>query len=264
MNEKIPSVNDRPTISENEFQSRLDRLVSGDLDDSTRAELILSMESNPQQWRACALAFLEAQLWSESMILAGDAHLHVPMRPSENSELVRLEKTQSAARGRIPFPISLVTAASILLAFTMGWAVERGVLFLASGTIVRAPNSEKGSIAKTNESMARTNIETNEQVLNQLRSNEPLGNKHLVWATRVLPSEGDLPGARIQIPLDPARTNPEERELKLSIYDRQMMARRGLEFSTQRQFITAKLSDGKDVAVPVDRVVARLVGSEVN
>ncbi len=47
-------------------ESLFDRLVDGELSESERRSLLTSLESQPEGWRRCALAFLEAQTWRES------------------------------------------------------------------------------------------------------------------------------------------------------------------------------------------------------
>src|SRR5436853_3190476 len=44
----------------------LDRLVDGSLPEAQRRELLAWLESEPDGWRRCALAFLEAQTWREA------------------------------------------------------------------------------------------------------------------------------------------------------------------------------------------------------
>jgi hypothetical protein len=50
-----------------ELRSSLDRLVTGDLGEPERTGLIQFLEEYPEHWRDCGLAFLEAQLWSETL-----------------------------------------------------------------------------------------------------------------------------------------------------------------------------------------------------
>jgi hypothetical protein len=45
----------------------LDRLVDGELGDREYRELLLRLETQPDGWRRCALAFLEAQAWRREM-----------------------------------------------------------------------------------------------------------------------------------------------------------------------------------------------------
>ena len=46
---------------------RFDRLVDGELSDAERRRLLASLDDEPGGWRCCALAFLEAQAWRETM-----------------------------------------------------------------------------------------------------------------------------------------------------------------------------------------------------
>jgi hypothetical protein len=45
----------------------LDRLVDGELADGERRVLLESLERQPDGWRQCALAFLEAQTWDQTL-----------------------------------------------------------------------------------------------------------------------------------------------------------------------------------------------------
>src|SRR5712692_7228638 len=45
----------------------LDQLVDGELSDTERQELLARLDAEPDGWRRCALAFLEAQSWRESL-----------------------------------------------------------------------------------------------------------------------------------------------------------------------------------------------------
>jgi hypothetical protein len=45
----------------------LDRLVDGELGESERREVLQTLERQPDGWRQCALAFLEAQSWGQSL-----------------------------------------------------------------------------------------------------------------------------------------------------------------------------------------------------
>jgi hypothetical protein len=52
----------------------IDRLVDGELAEAQRRELLARLESEPDGWRSCALAFLEAQSWRDGLsAAAGDS-----------------------------------------------------------------------------------------------------------------------------------------------------------------------------------------------
>lgn len=46
---------------------QLDRLVDGELNNAERRALLLQLENEPDGWRRCALAFLEAQSWRAAL-----------------------------------------------------------------------------------------------------------------------------------------------------------------------------------------------------
>ena len=96
-----------PTMTATDF----DRLVDGELDEQARSELIRSLDREPDGWKRCALAFLEAQVWREAALAI----------PAENA---------SAWRPPVPRPRPWVrqlfaVAAMVAVAFYAGF-VSRG------------------------------------------------------------------------------------------------------------------------------------------
>ncbi|NLE39232.1 MAG: hypothetical protein GX621_14510 [Pirellulaceae bacterium] len=86
-----------------------DLLVDGQLDEPRRRELLSSLDDRPGGWRRCALAFLEAQSWSEAMAAFS--------RPSAAKERVESIATTPARRRRHDYLTTLLgMAASFLLA----------------------------------------------------------------------------------------------------------------------------------------------------
>ncbi len=90
---------------------RFDRLVDGELPDGERRELLLRLETEPDGWRRCALAFLEAQSWRQTFaaVVAPAANVAVPSTASGKA------KRWSAVR-------ICALAACVALAFALGWA----------------------------------------------------------------------------------------------------------------------------------------------
>src|SRR5689334_12402860 len=88
----------------------IDRLVDGDLDSEARRALLLRLDAEPDGWRRCALAFLEAQCWRESL---GPTAREAAPGPSA--------AIRPARRRPDPARWSAV-AAGLLAAFVLGWA----------------------------------------------------------------------------------------------------------------------------------------------
>ena len=108
-------------------QRLLDLLVDGELSDAERCELLAWCEREPDGWRRCALAFLEAQDWSSVLgALAGTS------QQGQAATTTQATSTRVLA-GSKPFwnvrqwGTMLAMAASFVLAFTLGlWVRDVG------------------------------------------------------------------------------------------------------------------------------------------
>ena len=89
----------------------LDRLVDGELEDAERAALLSQLDREPDGWKRCALAFLESQAWRQA--LAADS-----LASGE-------PKLQTHATRRTPSRRWMGLAASVLIAFSVGFAARR-------------------------------------------------------------------------------------------------------------------------------------------
>jgi len=72
---------------------RFDRLVDGELSDAERRRLLASLDDEPGGWQCCALAFLEAQAWRQTMQV-------VPQR----GDSARADPWQGTSKGQLPKP----------------------------------------------------------------------------------------------------------------------------------------------------------------
>jgi hypothetical protein len=130
----------------------LDRLVDGELTRSERRQLLESFDIRPEGWRRCALAFLEAQSWREEMgQVARDLGSETKESKPSASPVPPSQKVRWAAGATW-----LVMAASLLLAFGLGWmqrdrghSVTGGSLNpgrqIAGGTLRSKPTSPSGA-----------------------------------------------------------------------------------------------------------------------
>jgi hypothetical protein len=93
-----------------------DRLVDGELSASERRRLLASLDDQPGGWRRCALAFLEAQCWSEGL---GEL-LWQPVASHANDEKISVARRAPARLERRRQVVWLAVAAGLLAAFTLG------------------------------------------------------------------------------------------------------------------------------------------------
>lgn len=115
------------TNSDQVDDQRFDRLVDDELPAAERRELLTSLDSQPDGWRRCALAFLEAQCWRKEMAsFSGEADAApapAPPAPQVDTEALRQPRrpTRKLA-GR--FATTVAMAASFLIALWMGWVIQ--------------------------------------------------------------------------------------------------------------------------------------------
>lgn len=123
----------------------IDRLVDGELSGDERRHLLASLEAQPDGWRRCALAFVEAQTWRGAMggLLRENA---APVEPSLSLSVAETSGSAGASPSREETPRShlatwFAVAASVVVAFGLGRqsGVMRSTSEPASQQIASAP-----------------------------------------------------------------------------------------------------------------------------
>lgn len=213
--------------AENALQAQLDRLVAGDLPENDRRSLLAWLDEDVSRWRACALAFLEAQSWEAAI---GDGLLAGTEKNA--TAAIPVQKPQSP-RGRVAWWQALSLAAAAVLLLVAGHFSAR-LWSPAAPSIVKeppaaAPDSSGPLLASV---PVRTNLSPNLPAQLQIA---------------VAPSSAAaLPGPTI------------------SDYERKQWAKRGFELQEERRYLPAKLPDGTTVLVPVDKVQLKVKRSPVS
>jgi anti-sigma factor RsiW len=95
----------------------IDRLVDGSLPDGERHTILLRLDTEPDGWRRCALAFLEAQAWREAFAPLSESAAPVSTLPNPRSAVSKSKPARIAVRWT-------AAAASLLAAFALGWSVK--------------------------------------------------------------------------------------------------------------------------------------------
>jgi hypothetical protein len=94
----------------------IDRLVDGELSGDERRHLLASLEAQPDGWRRCALAFVEAQAWRSTM---GSMVAEASPTATPVHELPTLVRSTDDSP-RFQFGTWLAVAASVVVAFGLG------------------------------------------------------------------------------------------------------------------------------------------------
>jgi hypothetical protein len=98
----------------------VDRLVDGELPEVERREFLQRLDSEPDGWRRCALAFLEAQSWREAfMPLTGPA-----LATPTNAHATAREGPAPSFRGWQCIGLLTGLAAGLAVAFALGWTLH--------------------------------------------------------------------------------------------------------------------------------------------
>ncbi len=226
-----------------EEQRWLDKLVDGELTSAERRQLLLELETQPDGWRRCALAFLEAQAWKISLgaIAAAPAKDRTP-RPAPLNAPPRAFSWDTASWGTV-----LAAAASFLLAFAMGLA-WRG----------QSERADQAPIAQ---------IKPERPAESPHRSPAlGLASDKTQWGTMTVALDRNSDGVSepLELPVvrgpgideDWVRNQPVGIPSQLLRY----LERSGHEFQHRRQYYPFDLGDGGHVLVPVDEVDVRNVG----
>lgn len=97
------------------LEVQLDRLVDGELDNVEYRALLSSLETEPDGWRRCAMAFLEAQALRGELRIVRDECCAPPAKPA----ITPVAKQVTPAHWR-RWAMPLSVAASFLLALPLG------------------------------------------------------------------------------------------------------------------------------------------------
>jgi hypothetical protein len=219
---------------------RFDRLADGELSGEEREAFLALLESEEGGWRRCSLAFLEAQefrraIKSISDDLGGEPGL-------KNSVGREYSARSSTGRGKA---VRLCAAAAALVgAFFLGFRSWSNV----SMDSVPSPHLAQSdrTLPAGGEPLA-TDAPT-------LVADSPRIDRE--------PTDPAVPGARFASwpPLDAVRQGAGDSPTVIPDYLRGLLQRQGYRLESESGMVPVSLGDGREYAVPVERVNVRYVG----
>lgn len=220
--------------TEARMQSLIDALVCGELDDGDRRQLLAWLDSDAARWRACGLAFLEAQMWEEALNAEGPAFGVQRLEGYQRREAARAMRP--AGGGRWLTPLAVVAAS--IAAFACG---------LVCHEFWRPRRESSPPIARPELPPRPAQQSSGPLVASVPVKGGPLGEiATLHFPVRTVDSR-NVPAASAV---------PE--------HVRKLWERRGYELVEERRYLPARLPDGRSVMVPVNEVKMKFVGRPVS
>jgi len=206
-----------------------DRLVDGELSADERRALLESLDTRPQGWRQCALAFLEAQSWKNEMrMLAAQPAAVAPTKTAAPSLPAKRTTMWAAAQW-------LAVAAAVLVAFRLGGLDRRPASPIADAS------------ANTNQQLANMPPAAGSAAPNAAKPGDALN----LW---VRDDAGQL--RQIRVPLVDASTlgNEYGLEFQTGVPDdvRNRLQDHGYSVESKRQYAPMWLDNGRQMIVPVE------------
>lgn len=231
-----------------------DALVDGGLPPNQIREAIKRLDREPDGWKRCALAFLEAQCWRESFPAIEDDLRGSPgdVTPTPRSE------PSSARTSTAKWRRFALAACLGAMAFSLGWWLHPDRRPLAgrewTSPVVAEKPVRRSRVVGMDDSPDRAEV-----VPGATRVDEPPAIT-TVGRLRVGTSEGS--------PAVPIMGGPgiDERWVAdqpppITEHQIALLQQGGYQVDRQRRLITATLRDGRRLAVPIDRFRVRYTGN---
>ena len=237
-------------------EHQFDLLVDGELNEKDRRELLSQLDREPDGWRRCALAFLQAQAWQQALgpMVSPDAARAVG--PLDTAD-------KAVTRRRSSWPRYLVNvlamAASFLVALELGMQLrDRG---WPSPRAAHAPALE--SVAKTTTPATLPTMPTSPAApaTSLVSKAQPrIAAPANPWQMVTLTAGGGADGAKQSFEL-PARKCDKLDESWLSKLPAavppevvEALRQSGHEIREHRELLPVEMQDGSRLVVPVDDV----------
>src|SRR5262245_52736011 len=224
-------MNERDCSIDHSTLAQIDRLVAGELSEAERCSLLAWLDEDARRWRTCAIAFLEAQSWEDA---AGDLTLARSATPARSASEGKVPSFESMpSRRKTTHLHAVAVAASIALAFAAGILAARHVPERKAKQDVNSVNiAHQPDVPRAPDQpvVATVSVRTN--------------------------LDPDVP-AQLQLPVTPTSA-AQSAASSLSEYEREQWERSGFEVREERRYLPARLPDGREVIVPVNKVQLKL------
>lgn len=234
---------------ENKFESRLNRLIDGELPAAEYRSLLASLEAEPDGWRRCALSFLESQALGVELGSLRRTLDESPTAAPTAQPPSRLASTSDLPRWKQRSMFLLSVAASFLTAFSLGLVVPD--IFRPTpqepalvGNLIDRNDQPAANSAPGARHAALRPVVGNVRLVMDGANGEPLD----AGQVPVYEASGDLRSA-----LAGGQT------ISPALID--LFKRSGFEVQRDQRFVPAPLEDGRQLIVPIDGYQLVPIGS---
>ncbi|MDY0167222.1 MAG: hypothetical protein RBS80_11810 [Thermoguttaceae bacterium] len=238
---------------------RFDRLVDDELPAAERREFLTSLDSQPDGWRRCALAFLQAQCWRKEMAsFLGEADATpAPAALAPDAESKAMHQPRRPTRrlaGRLA--TALAMAASFLIALWLGWLIQD------AAEVAGVPTPGPEQLAQSAPAPQVPDPVNPRIPSPQQRPIAPRG----PWQMVTLSANGpdgqgtetiELPACERQV-LDSHWPEGLPSALPLEVLE--SLERSGYRVRRHRELLPIEMQDGRRLIVPVEEVDVQYVG----
>ncbi|HKI17708.1 MAG TPA: hypothetical protein VKA15_07495 [Isosphaeraceae bacterium] len=241
----------------------IDRILDGELTPAELRAAIDRLDREPDAWKRCALAFLEAQCWRESLQVIGQP-TRLPVDSQASS--IPLAATPSSQKpGR--WLRRAIVAATVAASFVLGWVGHTWRPLIAPGPSSPAP-TQTILAQQTKDSEAPPLVDSalpTRTISEQPREDRsPPNPSEMVREVARLRISSDNANAEIPILAGPGINAEWVRNQPPPVSEREevILQRLGYQVDQRRRLITTTLADGRRVTVPIDQVQIRYTGNQ--
>jgi hypothetical protein len=241
----------------------IDRIVDGELTPAELRAAIDRLDHEPDAWKRCALAFLEAQCWRESLQAIGQpSRLPVDARTSS----VSLATAPSTRRPAIWLRRATL-AATVAASFVLGWAAQtwrplidpdRDSPAMARNLTVQPAQESATSSLDEPPLPARTVSDSPGE------DRSPPNPTEIVREVATLLIRSETAQTEVPILAGPGIDSEwiKNQPPPISEHEQVVFQRHGYQVDQRRRLISGTLSDGRRVTVPIDHVQIHYTGNQ--
>jgi hypothetical protein len=235
----------------------IDQIVDGALTPAQLRAAIDCLDREPDGWKRCALAFLEAQCWRESLCLVG-----APNAKSFKAESTFPQQNDVQPIGTGRRWLSRALAASVVAAsFALGWLGHDGHRGSRPGADVAVRSAEPAT--KPEDTPKPETLTSKAGDAARPAVVEAVGSRYDV--TMVAQLRVGSADAKSSLPiLAGPGINTEwlkNQPPPVSQHGQAVLQQHGYQVDQRRRLISATLGDGRRVTVPIDQVQIRYTGN---